>query len=99
MIYQRRASLASVQVKLQQVRSNAPQELEVRRAAVQSAQATAQGAKAQVDQALLNLKYTKILAPVSGVVGRKQVEVGMRVQPGQQLLAIVPLDNIWVTAN
>jgi membrane fusion protein (multidrug efflux system) len=98
-IDQRRAALQSVQIKLQQVRSNAPQELEIRRAAVQSAQATAQAAKAQVDQALLNLKYTKILAPVSGVIGRKSVEVGQRVQPGQQLLVIIPLDDIWVTAN
>ena len=96
---QRRAALASVQVKLDQVRSNAPQELEIRHAAVQSAQATVQAAKAQIDQAMLNLKYTKILAPVSGVVGRKSLEVGMRVQPGQQLLVIVPLDDIWVTAN
>jgi membrane fusion protein (multidrug efflux system) len=98
-VEQRRAMLASMQVKLQQVRSNAPQEMEIRRAAVQSAQATAQAAKAQVDQAKLNLQYTRILAPVSGVVGRKMVEVGMRVQPGQQLLVIIPLDDIWVTAN
>jgi membrane fusion protein (multidrug efflux system) len=98
-IDQRRAALTSVQIKLEQVRSTAPQELEIRRAAVQSSQASAQGAKAQVDQALLNLKYTKILAPVSGVIGRKSLEVGMRVQPGQQLLVIVPLDDLWVTAN
>jgi membrane fusion protein (multidrug efflux system) len=96
---QRRAALESVRVKLQQVRTNAPQEMEIRRAAVQSAQATALAAKAQVDQAKLNLTYTKILAPVSGVVGRKMLEVGMRVQPSQQLLVIVPLDDIWITAN
>jgi membrane fusion protein (multidrug efflux system) len=98
-IDQRRAALNSVGIKLQQVRSTAPQEVEIRRAAVQSAQASALGAKAQVDQALLNLKYTRILAPVSGIVGRKSLEVGQRVQPGQQLLVIVPLDDIWVTAN
>jgi membrane fusion protein (multidrug efflux system) len=98
-IDQRRAALTSVQVKLQQVRSTAPQELEIKRAAVQSAQASALAAKAQVDQALLNLKYTRIVAPVSGIVGRKMLEVGQRVQPGQQLLVIVPLDDIWVTAN
>jgi membrane fusion protein (multidrug efflux system) len=98
-IEQRRAALESVQIKLQQVRSTAPQQMEIRRAAVQSAQASAQAAKAQVDQTLLNLKYTKILAPVSGIVGRKSLEVGQRVQPGQQLLVIIPLDDIWVTAN
>ena len=98
-IDQRKAALSSVQIKLQQVRSNAPQQLEIRRAAVQTAQASAQAAKAEADQAVLNLKYTKILAPVSGIVGRKALEVGMRVQPGQPLLVIVPLDDIWVTAN
>ncbi len=96
---QRRAALRSVEVKLQQVRTNAPQEMDIRKAAVQSAQATELAAKSQVDQAKLNLQYTKIVAPVSGVIGRKMVEVGMRVQPGQQLLVIVPLDDIWVTAN
>ena len=96
---QRRAALNRCSVKLQQVRTNAPQEMEIRKAAVQSAQATALAAKAQVDQARLNLQYTQILAPVSGMVGRKMLEVGMRVQPSQQLLVIVPLDDIWITAN
>jgi membrane fusion protein (multidrug efflux system) len=49
--------------------------------------------------AQLNLSYTKLYAPVSGVIGRKTVELGHRVQPGQSLLAIVPLDDIWITAN
>jgi membrane fusion protein (multidrug efflux system) len=48
---------------------------------------------------MLNLEYTKIIAPMSGVVGKKSVEVGERVEPGEQLLAIVPLDDIWITAN
>ena len=46
----------------------------------------------------MNLQYTKIIAPVDGVV-TKNVEVGMNVQPGQQLFTIVPLDEVWVTAN
>jgi membrane fusion protein (multidrug efflux system) len=56
-------------------------------------------AQAALDQALLNLQYTRITAPMSGVIGKKTVEDGERVQPGQQLLAIVPLDDIWITAN
>jgi membrane fusion protein (multidrug efflux system) len=56
-------------------------------------------AQAALDQALLNLQYTRINAPMSGVIGKKTVEDGERVQPGQQLLAIVPLDDIWITAN
>jgi len=56
-------------------------------------------AQASLDQARLNLSYTRIVAPVGGVVGKKTVEVGQRIDPGQQLLAIVPLDDLWVTAN
>jgi len=56
-------------------------------------------AKADVRTAELNLGYTKIYAPVSGVIGRKTVELGHRIQPGQSLLAIVPLDDVWVTAD
>jgi membrane fusion protein, multidrug efflux system len=52
-----------------------------------------------LDQALLNLSYTKIAAPFGGVIGKKTVEVGQRVQPGEQLMAIVGLSDIWVTAN
>jgi membrane fusion protein (multidrug efflux system) len=56
-------------------------------------------AAADVHAAELNLRYTKIYAPVGGIVGRKTVEVGHRVEPGQTLLVIVPVDDIWVTAN
>ena len=54
--------------------------------------------RAALEQAELNLQYTKILAPVSGEVN-KTVVVGMNVQPGQQLLTVVPLDEVWITAN
>jgi membrane fusion protein (multidrug efflux system) len=56
-------------------------------------------AEADIRTAELNLGYTKIYAPVSGVIGRKTVELGQRIQPGQSLLAIVPLDDIWMTAD
>ena len=56
-------------------------------------------AQAELDQALLNYGYTKITAPMSGVIGKKSVEPGQRVQPGESLLAVVPLDDVWVTAN
>ncbi len=67
--------------------------------AIASRQAGVNAAQAALDQALLGLEYTKVVAPSSGVVGKKTVEVGQRVQPGQQLLAIVSLDDIWITAN
>jgi membrane fusion protein (multidrug efflux system) len=66
-----------------------------------SAASVAQVAQARADlrSAELNLSYTKIYAPVSGIVGRKTVEVGHRVQPGQALLIVVPVGDLWVTAN
>jgi len=54
--------------------------------------------RALLEQAQLNLQYTKIIAPVTGEVDKKVV-VGMNVQEGQQLLTVVPLDEVWVTAN
>jgi membrane fusion protein, multidrug efflux system len=63
------------------------------------AEAAVQAAQASLDQAKLNLSYTHIVAPASGVVGDKTVQVGQRVQPGEQLLTIVPLDDIWITAD
>jgi membrane fusion protein, multidrug efflux system len=64
-------------------------------AAVQAVQAV----QASLDQARLNLSYTHIVAPASGVVDNKTVQVGQRVQPGEQLLTVVPLNDIWVTAD
>jgi membrane fusion protein (multidrug efflux system) len=75
-------------------------------AALAAAQAALVGADARVgaaraarDQAALNLSYTHVTAPASGVVSRKSVEVGQLVQPGQPLMSVVPLDDIWITAN
>jgi membrane fusion protein (multidrug efflux system) len=47
----------------------------------------------------LRLSYTRILAPVDGIVGERTAEVGQRIQPGEQLLTITQLDNIWITTN
>src|ERR1700733_9972361 len=66
---------------------------------IASRQAAVKQAQADLDQAVLNYSYTKITAPMSGVIGKKSVEPGQRVQPGESLLAVVPLDEVWVTAN
>jgi membrane fusion protein, multidrug efflux system len=66
---------------------------------IASREAAVAMAQADLDQALLNYGYTKITAPMSGVIGKKSVEPGQRVQPGESLLAVVPLDDVWVTAN
>jgi membrane fusion protein, multidrug efflux system len=63
------------------------------------AKAAVQAAQASLDQAKLNLSYTHITAPATGVVGDKTVQVGQRVQPGEQLLTVVPLNDIWITAD
>ena len=55
--------------------------------------------QAAVERAQLDLSYTKIVAPVAGVVGRRSVEPGQHVQPGEALVAVVALDSLWVTAN
>lgn len=77
----------------------APQQVADARAKSRSATGQIEQASADVHTAQLNLSYTKLYAPVSGVIGRKTVELGHRVQPGQSLLVIVPLDDIWITAN
>jgi len=77
----------------------APQQVIDSQAKSQSKNGEVELASADVRTAELNLAYTKIYAPVRGVIGRKTVELGHRIQPGQMLLAIVPVDDIWVTAN
>jgi membrane fusion protein (multidrug efflux system) len=78
--------------------------VEAARASADAAQATsalaeAQQKKADLDQAALNLQYTKIVAPVNGIVSNRTVEVGQNVAPGQELMEVINLDDIWITAN
>src|SRR5215813_6106102 len=75
-----------------------PQQVSSTKARVQAAIADVQQKQALLQQAELNLQYSKIVAPASGEVN-KTVVVGLNVEPGQQLLTIVPLDEVWVTAN
>jgi membrane fusion protein, multidrug efflux system len=75
-----------------------PQQVSSTRARVRAAIADVEEKRALLEQAQLNLQYTKIIAPVSGEVN-KSVVVGLNVQAGQQLLTVVPLDDIWITAN
>lgn len=94
-----------VESKLAQARANlrsaqtAPQQVAITRAKAQEATANVQRAKAELDQAELNLQYTTVVSPVNGVVTGRTVEVGQNVQPGQELMRIINLDDIWVTAD
>ena len=74
------------------------QEVSSTKARARAAIANVQQKRAVLEQAQLNFQYAKIAAPVSGVVN-KTVVVGMNVQPGQQLLTLVPLEEVWITAN
>jgi membrane fusion protein, multidrug efflux system len=99
LVDQRRAQLAQVQSRLAEADANAPHQLAISRANVAAKQADAQVARTRLEQARLNVTYTKIYAPVSGVISKRSVEVGNHVQPGQQLFLVAQLDNLWVTAD
>jgi membrane fusion protein, multidrug efflux system len=76
-----------------------PQQIAAQNARARQAEAQVQQAQAQLDQANLNLGYTKIIAPESGIITRKSVEINQNVSVGQNLLTLVSLEDIWVTAN
>ena len=93
-----RGLVAQRQAQIEAART-APEQVADVRAKSASASGRTLEARADVHTAELNLSYTKIYAPAGGVIGRKTVELGHRVQPGQSLLVIVPLDDLWITAN
>ena len=99
-VAQAQSKITEAEAQLRSART-APQQVSVQRAHAEAAAADAERTAAELQQAQLNLRYTTIHAPVSGLVGRRSVQPGQNIAPGQQLLTIVPLDssNIWVTAN
>ena len=96
-VQQAQSRLVEAQANLQSA-GTGPQQVSATRARVRAAIADVEQKRALLEQAQLNLQYTKIVAPATGQVN-KSVVVGMNVQAGQQLLTVVPLDEIWVTAN
>ncbi|WP_353069043.1 HlyD family secretion protein [Tunturibacter empetritectus] len=76
-----------------------PDQVRVQQAKANSALADVKQAQAKVDQAMLNLGYTHITAPTTGIVNKKNVQVGANLSIGQDVLTIIPLTNLWVTAN
>ena len=76
-----------------------PQQVAAQSARAKQAQAQVAQAQAQLDQAKLNLGYTRIVAPTAGIITRKSVEVNQNLAPGQNLLTLVSLEGLWVTAN
>ncbi len=97
-ITQAQSKLAEAQANLRSA-NTAPQQVAVSRSRADAAQAMVARSKAELDQARLDLSYATVIAPVSGIVSNRTVDVGQNVQPGQELMKVVPLDDIWVTAN
>ncbi len=90
--------LAGAQADLR-IAHTGPEQVLVTKARAESAEARVLQAQAALEQANLNLQYTTVTAPSAGRVSKKSVEPGQVIQPGQPLLAIVPIENIWITAN
>lgn len=99
------AQVTQAQSRLAQAEANyrnaqtAPRQMQVIRSRAAQAEATALQRKADLDQAALNLQYCKIVAPISGEVSNRTVEVGQNVSPGQELMKVIPLNDLWITAN
>lgn len=92
------AQVQSAQAGVRQADANRRQ-VAIRSADAAAAAAAIAQARANLESAQLDLSYTTITAPVDGVVTRKSVEVGEIIQPGQELFVLVPLNDVWVTAN
>jgi len=96
-VAQAKARLAQAEADVRSAETG-PQQVRTTQARAQAALATVAEKQAALEQAELNLQYTKIVAPIDGEVIRN-VEVGMNVQPGQQLITVAPIEGLWVTAN
>ena len=97
-VHQAEARKAQAEASLRSARTG-PQQVATTRSRAQSAAAEVDQKKAALDQAQLNLSYTLVVAPVDGVVTNRTVEVGQNVAIGQEMMKVVNLDDIWVTAN
>jgi membrane fusion protein (multidrug efflux system) len=94
------AESQAVQAKAQAAGAHTvPEQIRMTRARAGAALADVQKYQAALQQAQLNLQYTRIVAPVTGVLSKRNVEPGQVIQPGQPLFSIVNLDDIWATAN
>ena len=94
-----RQRLAQAEAQSAQSVKNGPGQVRVQQSRATAAAAAIQQAQARVEQARLNLSYTRITAPVAGIVNKKNVEVGANLAAGQDLMTIIPLTDLWVTAN
>jgi membrane fusion protein (multidrug efflux system) len=96
---QRKAQVLEAQSRLLQYQQTGAQQVAMRQAAVRSQEANSKSAQAMLEEAQLKLSYTRIVAPVDGIVMKRSAENGARVSAGQQLLTIAQAGDLWVTAN
>jgi len=98
-VLQRKAQVESQAVRAAEVAKNAPHTLAVRMASTQGQRASVDLAQAEQARAALNLSYTTIVSPITGVVTERSAEPGNHVQQGEQLLMVVDTTHLWVTAD
>jgi membrane fusion protein (multidrug efflux system) len=91
--------LAQAQAQSRQSVQNAPGQVKVEQSRAAAAEAAVKQAETRVEQAKLNLSYTHITAPTAGIVNKKNVEIGANLSVGQDLMTVIPLTDLWVTAN
>jgi membrane fusion protein (multidrug efflux system) len=99
MIEQRQAQLDQQRSKYQQTESSAPLQVAIREADIKSQRANTEAAQSSLEKTRLDLFYGRITAPVFGVITQRSAEIGARISAGQQLMMIVQIDDLWVTAN
>ena len=97
-LVQARAKLQQASAELSEAQTG-PEQVKATQARAAAAEARVMQARAVVKQAELNLDYTTVKAPAKGTISKKSVEVGQLIQPGQALMALIPLDRVWITAN
>ncbi len=97
-LHQARAGVSEARAAAQATRA-APDQVSISKSNAAQARARVLQARAALDRARLDMEYTRVLAPAAGTVSMKKVEVGQVLQRDQLVMAIVPLENVWVTAN
>ncbi len=98
-VRQSQQRLAQARFQAQQSVKNGPKQVRVQEARANSMLAAVKQAQAKVEQARLNLGYCHITAPIAGIINKKNVDVGVNLSIGQDVLTVIPLTNLWVTAN
>jgi membrane fusion protein (multidrug efflux system) len=98
-VRQAQQKVAQSRFQAQQAAKNGPQQVKAQEAKANSMLASVKQAQAKLEQARLNLGYCHIVAPTAGIVSKKNVDIGANISIGQDLLTVVPVTNLWVTAN